>query len=101
MGTKPYYSKGRIVNLLLRSHEEMRTLTYPDNVQPFDKNSTVQGETKMIEIEKNYKLTLTEKQAKELYRILQAARDNGHIIPDYEIYSVYGELRDLFDSEIR
>jgi hypothetical protein len=59
-----------------------------------------QGETKMIEIEKNYKLTLTEQQAKELYRILQAARDNGQITPDYEICSLYGELKDLFDRGI-
>jgi hypothetical protein len=67
----------------------------------YGKNSTVYGETKMIEIEKNYKLTLTEQQAKELYRILQAARDNGQITPDYEICSLYGELKDLFDGEIR
>ena len=55
----------------------------------------------MIQIEKNYKLTLTEEQAKELYELLRTARDNGHITPDYEICTLYGELKNLFDSGIR
>jgi plasmid replication initiation protein len=93
--TKPYYYKGRIVNLLLRSHEEMRTLTHPDNDQLLDKNSTVYGETKMIEIEKNYKLTLTEQQAKELYQLLRTEKDSGCLTPDKELKLVYHELKDL------
>ena len=79
---------GRIHNLLLRSHEEKMT-------------DFVYGETKMIEIQKNYKLTLTEDQAKELYQLLRAERDIGCLTPDKELKLVYHELRNLFDTGIR
>ncbi len=38
----------------------------------------------MIEIQKNYKLTLTltEQQAKELYEFLRGAKDCGHLSTD-------------------
>jgi hypothetical protein len=55
----------------------------------------------MIEIQKNYKLTLTEQQAKELYEVLQTERDIGHLTPDKELVLVYHELKKLFDSGIR
>jgi hypothetical protein len=55
----------------------------------------------MIEIQKNYKLTLTEIQAQELYQLLQTAKASGHITPDYEICTLYGELKKLFDTGIR
>ncbi len=55
----------------------------------------------MIEIQKNYKLTLTEQQAKELYQLLQTEKDSGCLTPDKELKLVYHELKKLFDSGIR
>ena len=55
----------------------------------------------MIEVKKSYVVELTETQAQELYQLLRNARDNGHITPDYEICTLYGELKNLFDSGIR
>jgi len=52
---------------------------------------------KMIEIQKNYKLTLTEQQAKELYWILK----DVNLDVDNELKLVYHELKKLFDSGIR
>lgn len=55
----------------------------------------------MIEIQKNYKLTLTETQAKELYLILKNQKDIGHLNTDYELILVYNELKKLFDTGVR
>ncbi len=55
----------------------------------------------MIEIQKNYKITLTEQQAKELYELLLSAKHNEHITHDNELMIVYHELKKLFDSGIR
>ena len=55
----------------------------------------------MIEIEKQYKLTLTEQQAKELYEFLRGAKDVGHLSVDRDLILVYNELKKLFDSGIR
>jgi plasmid replication initiation protein len=55
----------------------------------------------MIEIQKSYKLTLTEQQAKELYQLLRTEKDSGCLTPDKELVLVYNELKKLFDSEIR
>jgi hypothetical protein len=55
----------------------------------------------MIEIQKNYKLTLTEQQAKELYEFLRGAKDCGHLSTDRDLVLVYHELKKLFDSGIR
>ena len=77
------------------------TIDYTANDQLFGKNLTVYGETKMIQIEKNYKLTLTEDQARELYRLLQTEKDSGCLTPDRELKLVYHELENLFDSGIR
>lgn len=55
----------------------------------------------MIEIQKNYKLTLTENQAKELYQLLRTEKDSGCLTPDKELVLVYHELKDLFDTGIR
>ena len=52
----------------------------------------------MIEIQKNYKLTLTEQQAKELYALLKLQKDTGHMTTDHEIVLVYNELKQLFES---
>lgn len=55
----------------------------------------------MIEIQKNYKLTLTEQQAKELYEFLQGAKNVGHLSADRDLILVYNELKKIFDSGIR
>jgi hypothetical protein len=55
----------------------------------------------MIEIQKNYKLTLTEQQAKELYKLLLSAKHTEHITHDNELVLVYNELKKIFDSGIR
>jgi hypothetical protein len=55
----------------------------------------------MIEIEKQYKLTLTEQQAKELYEFLRGAKDVGHLSVDRDLILVYNELKKLFDTGIR
>jgi CRISPR/Cas system-associated endonuclease/helicase Cas3 len=77
------------------------TLTHADYDQLFDKNLTVYGETKMIEVQKNYVITFTEEQARELYRLLQTEKDSGCLTPDRELKLVYHELKNLFDSGIR
>jgi hypothetical protein len=55
----------------------------------------------MIQIEKNYKLTLTERQARELYELLNTERRSGHLTVDHELTLVHNELKDLFDTGIR
>jgi hypothetical protein len=55
----------------------------------------------MIEIEKQYKLTLTEDQARQLYNLLKLEKDRGHMTTDHDIILVYNELRPLFDNGIR
>jgi plasmid replication initiation protein len=83
------------------STESVMTIDYTANDQLFGKNLTVYGETKMIQIEKNYKLTLTEDQARELYRLLQTEKDSGCLTPDRELKLVYHELKNIFDTGIR
>jgi len=51
----------------------------------------------MIQIEKNYKITLTEQQAKELYWLL----NDEDLDIDNELKFVYHELKKLFDTGIR
>ena len=55
----------------------------------------------MIEIQKNYKLTLTEQQAKELYEFLRGAKDVGHLSVDRDLVLVYHELHKIFGVGIR
>jgi hypothetical protein len=55
----------------------------------------------MIEIEKNYKLTLTESQAKELYFMLKNAKDGSYLTANDELMLVLNELKKIFDSGIR
>lgn len=55
----------------------------------------------MIEIQKNYKLTLTEQQAKELYEFLRGAKDVGHLSVDRDLILVYNELKDVFSNGVR
>ena len=54
----------------------------------------------MIQIEKNYKLTLTEQQAKELYEFLLRAKDKGVLSVNVDLLLVYHELKKLFGNEI-
>jgi hypothetical protein len=55
----------------------------------------------MIQIEKNYKLILTEQQARELYDVLKTAKENGRLTIDHELVLVLNELKLIFDSGIR
>jgi uncharacterized protein YpuA (DUF1002 family) len=55
----------------------------------------------MIEIQKQYKLTLTETQAKELYELLRTEKDSGCLTVDRDLILVYNELKQIFDSGIR
>ena len=54
----------------------------------------------MIEIQKNYVLTLTEDQARELYLLLKIERDMD-ISRLKELAPVCNELKKLFNSGIR
>jgi hypothetical protein len=54
----------------------------------------------MIEIQKNYKLTLTEQQAKELYLLLKTERDMD-VSRLKELAPVCDELKKLFGVGIR
>ena len=59
---------------------------------------------KMIETVKNYKLTITEQQAKELYQLLLDTKDTGNLKFDgrfVELRPLYEELKNLFDTGIR
>ena len=55
----------------------------------------------MIEIQKQYKLKLTEPQALELYEFLRTQKDVGRLTIDHELLLVYSELRKIFDTGIR
>lgn len=55
----------------------------------------------MIEIQKNYKLTLTENQALELYQFLRTEKDIGRLGVDKDLKLIYDELKELFETGIR
>jgi uncharacterized protein YpuA (DUF1002 family) len=59
------------------------------------------GEPEMIEIQKNYKITLTEDQARQLYRLLQSSKEFSYGERFDELGFLYDELQKLFDSGIR
>jgi len=84
---KQVYDKktGRIHNLLLRSREEQMT------------DDFFYGETKMIEIEKNYKITLNEEQALRLYDILDLTDNDKR----QRLNVLYNELKDTLKIGIR
>jgi hypothetical protein len=70
-------------------------MTDHDKDRLFGKNLTVYGDdSKMIKIEKNYVLTLTENQARELYQFLDSERDK--LTPDKELKLVYNDLKSIF-----
>jgi uncharacterized protein YpuA (DUF1002 family) len=56
----------------------------------------------MIEVQKNYKITFTEDQAQQLYRLLQSSSKEFSYGERYdELRFLYDELQKLFDSGIR
>ena len=58
----------------------------------------------MIEVEKQYKLTLTEDQARQLYELLRTEKDCGGLGIDgrlSDLRTTHNELRALFDTGIR
>jgi hypothetical protein len=57
--------------------------------------------SKMIEIQKNYKLTLTEDQAQQLYRLLQSTKEFSYGERYDELRFLHDELKKLFDTGIR
>ena len=68
----------------------------------YGKTPTVYGESKMIEIQKNYKLTLTEEQARQLYLLLRTIeKGEGHLTSGDKLVLVYNELKKLFDTGIK
>jgi len=52
----------------------------------------------MIEIQKNYKITLTEYQAQQLYRLLQSTKEFSYGERYDELGFLHDELKDLFDK---
>ena len=60
------------------------------------------GETKMIEIQKNYKITLTENQARQLYLILLNNKEELGFNERYDdLKELHKQLKELFDTGIR
>ena len=58
----------------------------------------------MIEVQKQYKLTLTEDQARQLYDLLRTEKDCGGLGIDgglSDLRTIHNELRALFDTGIR
>jgi uncharacterized protein YpuA (DUF1002 family) len=55
----------------------------------------------MIEVQKNYKLTLTEEQAQELYQFLRTEKAFGRLGVDKDLKLIYDELEELFETGIR
>jgi uncharacterized protein YqgQ len=55
----------------------------------------------MIQIEKNYRITLTEDQAQQLYRLLQSTKEFSYGERYDELGFLHDELKKIFDSGIR
>jgi uncharacterized protein YpuA (DUF1002 family) len=53
---------------------------------------------KMIEIQKNYKITFTENQAQQLYRLLQSTKEFSYGERYDELGILYDDLKKLFDK---
>ena len=78
------------------------TLTHTDYDQMFGKNFTVYGESKMIEVQTNYKLTLSEEQMRQLFNLLGRDKELLSINSGYdELRTVYNEIKVIFNSGIR
>ena len=62
------------------------------------------GDLKMIELSRNYKITLSEEQARQLYQVLLDAKDQSNLRYDGqfdELRPLYEELKSIFDTGIR
>jgi uncharacterized protein YqgQ len=55
----------------------------------------------MIQVEKNYKITFTEYQAQQLYRLLQSTKEFSYGERFDELGFLHDELKKLFDTGIR
>jgi hypothetical protein len=55
----------------------------------------------MLEIKKNYLLTLSESQASELYSLLRREKDIGQLTSDNELVLVLHELSPIFSGGFR
>lgn len=58
----------------------------------------------MIELSRNYKITLSEEQARQLYQVLLDAKDQSNLRYDGrfdELRPLYEELKSIFDTGIR
>lgn len=69
--------------------------------QLFSKNFTVYGETEMIEIQKNYKIALTEDQARQLYHLLHSTKEFSYGDRYDELRFLHDELKKIFDIGVR
>ena len=68
----------------------------------FTQNTTVYGETQMIEIQRNYKITLTEEQARQLYHLLHSTEEGFSYGEQYcELGFLSDELKKIFDIGVR
>jgi len=67
----------------------------------FGKNFTVHGETEMIETQKNYKITLTEEQARQLCRLLHSTEEFSYGERYCELRFLRDELKKIFDMGVR
>jgi hypothetical protein len=55
----------------------------------------------MINIQKTYNISFTEKQAKELYELLRTEKESGCLTVDKDLVLVYNELKDTLKIGIR
>jgi len=61
-----------------------------------------QEATEMIEIQTNYKLTLSEEQLRQLFNLLEQNKDLLAMNSGYdELRTVHYELKKIFDSRVR
>lgn len=68
----------------------------------YGKTPTVYGESKMIEVQTNYKLTLSEEQLRQLFNLLGRDKELLSINSGYdELRTVYNEINVIFNSGIR
>ena len=55
----------------------------------------------MIEIQKNYKIALTEDQARQLYHLLHSTKEFSYGERYCELRFLHDELKKLFDTGVR
>jgi hypothetical protein len=77
-------------NMIIINWRTQMSLDESDWERMYGKTPAVYEETKMIEIQKNYKLTLTEQQARKLYKLYEQKMPYYELqaVPSYSITSV-------------